>query len=302
MARRDRTSEFLQYRGVREKDVDSQSLLEHQHTFVEITPLWIQKLESVREVEHNIREKMEELDSLRKSHLKIEFSSSRDEREEEVLIDRAQDAVDNLFKQGERYVTELDLAFLRDLPDSGTDTELSILRNVKMCLINELGALSKTYRECQRRYLTDLKKQRAVTQKWGESDRQREIEQQLQTDAVMDHYLQKGMALEQVETILLNQQMVNERVKEFDRIYASMKSMHEMFTDMKTLVIEQGAVLDRIDYNMTVTHTRVQSAKAELQSAAEYEEGGMFKKCIFILIALIVILLVSLLVKIIMRH
>lgn len=37
-----------------------------------------------------------------------------------------------------------------------------------------------------------------------------------------------------------------------------------MFKDMNTLVIEQGAVLDRIDYNMTLTHTRVQRARTEL--------------------------------------
>ncbi|KEG11346.1 syntaxin [Trypanosoma grayi] len=299
MASRDRTAEFLQYRSVRPKHPDAQRLLEEEQEMhsMYVTPLWVEKMDDVRVIEKKIQEQMATLDSLRKNHLKIEFSSARDENQEEVQIEKAQDVIDSLFKHGEKVIRELDAAYLRDLPDSGTDAELSILRNVKMCLINELNNISKVYRESQRRYMMDVKKQHAVAQRWAGGERQRVIEQQLETDAVMDQYLQKGMTQEQVETILLNQHMVDERVKEFDRIYTSIKSLHEMFKDMNMLVIEQGAVLDRIDYNMTVTHSRVQKGKVELQKAAEYQEAGAFKLCVLFLVVLIIGLLIALLFK-----
>ncbi|ORC92198.1 syntaxin [Trypanosoma theileri] len=299
MATRDRTAEFLQYRSVRPRHPDAERLLaeEAQTTATYITPQWVEKMDDVRLVGQKIRTHMEVLEGLRKNHLKIEFSSARDEGEEEVKIDREQDLIDTLFKQGEKLIKEIDAAYMRDLPDSGTDAELSILRNVKMCLVNELNNISKIYRERQRRYMMDVKKQQAVAQRWAGGERQRVIEQQLETDAVMDQYLQKGMTQEQIETILLNQHMVDERVKEFDRIYTSIKSLHEMFKDMNTLVIEQGAVLDRIDYNMTVTHSRVQKAKVELQKAAEYQEAGAFKICVLFLVVLIIGLLIALFFK-----
>ncbi|ESL06263.1 syntaxin [Trypanosoma rangeli SC58] len=299
MASRDRTSEFLQYRSVRPRHPDAQRLLEEEEQLCStyVTPLWVEKMDDVRVIEKRIQEQMEVLEGLRRNHLKIEFSSSRDEGQEELRIERAQDVIDSLFKQCEKVVKELETAYMRDLPDSGTDMELSILRNVKMCLVNEINNISKVYRERQRRYMMDVKKQQAVAQRWAGGEHQRVIEQQLEADAVVDQYLQKGMTQEQVETILLNHHMVDERVKEFDRIYASIKSLHDMFKDMNTLVIEQGAVIDRIDYNMTVAHTRVQKARVELQKAAEYQQAGGFKICVLFLVVLIIGLLFALLVK-----
>lgn len=46
-----------------------------------------------------------------------------------------------------------------------------------MCLVNEINQISKVYRESQRRYMMDVKKQRAVTQRWAGGDRQRAVEQ-----------------------------------------------------------------------------------------------------------------------------
>lgn len=299
MATRDRTSEFLQYRAVRPRRPETEQLLAeeaHAHQ-VYITPLWVEKLEDVRVIEERIRDEMSSLEKRRKDHLKVEFRSNRDEGEEEAQIERSQDTIDGLFKQTEKVVKELDTAYMRDLPDGGTNAELSILRNVKMCLVNEVNGISKLYRESQRRYMMDVKKQQVVSQRWAGGDRQKAVEQQLENDALMDQYLQKGMTQDQIETIMLNQQMADERVKEFERIYSSIKSLHEMFKDMSTLVIEQGAVLDRIDYNMTITHTRVQKARVELQRAAEYQSAGTFKLCLLFMIVLIIGLMIALFFK-----
>lgn len=299
MATRDRTSEFLQYRATRPRRPETEQLLadeaEMHRTYV--MPLWVEKMNDVRAVERRIQEQMDHLERLRKEHLKVEFSSTRDESAEEADIDRAQDIIDSLFKQSEKSVKEVDHAFRADLPDGGTDAELSILRNVIMCLVNELNQVSKVYRESQRRYMMDVKKQHAVSQRWAGGDRQKVVEQQLENDALMDQYLQKGMTQDQIETIMLNQQMADDRVKEFERIYTSIKSLHEMFKDLNSLVIEQGAVLDRIDYNMTITHTRVQKARTELEQAARYQSAGTFKLCVMFMIVLIIGLAVALFFK-----
>ncbi|EPY20923.1 syntaxin 16 [Strigomonas culicis] len=299
MATRDRTQEFLNYRANRPRRPENERLLEEERNIhrTYIAPAWVERMDDVRGLERRINEQMDTLEGLRKHHLKVEFSSTRDEGEEEAQIDRAQDIIDGLFKQSEKMIKDLDAAYLADLPDGGTDAELNILRNVKMCLVNELNNISKVYRDSQRRYMMDVKKQQAVSQRWAGGDRQKVIEQQLENDALMDQYMQKGMTQDQIETIMLNQQMADERVKGFERIYSSIKSLHEMFKDLNTLVIEQGAVLDRIDYNMQITHTRVQKAKTELQKAAEYQSAGTFKLMVLFMIILIVGLMIALFFK-----
>lgn len=297
MTTRDRRTEFLQYRSIRPKSEEREQLLAEVSQTVYIVPAWIERMNDVRRVEKQIERQMSTLEELRRRHLKVEFSSSRDETQEEAEIEKCQDIIDGYFKDCEKIIIDLEKIYLKDLPDGETDSELSILRNVKMCLVNELNQISKVYRDSQRRYMIDVKKQRAVFDRWSGGDRQQMLEKELQNDALMDQYLQKGMTQEQVETIMLNQQLADDRVKEFERIFSSIKSLHEMFQDMNTLVIEQGAVLDRIDYNMNLTHTRVQKATTELKKAADYQKAGMFKLFVLFLIILIVGMVLALFFK-----
>ena len=71
---------------------------------VYVTPLWVEKMDDVRRVEEQIKEQMTALEKLRKDHLKVEFSSTRDESREEAAIEEAQDTIDRLFKQSEKGV------------------------------------------------------------------------------------------------------------------------------------------------------------------------------------------------------
>lgn len=295
MTTRDRTAEFLQYRSIRTKNGHSEKF--EDDTAISLRPMWIERMNDVRTVERMIKDQMSKLEEMRKHHLKVEFSAERDETQEEAEIEKCQDVIDAYFKKTEQIIANLEKAYLDDLPDGGTDSELSVLRNVKMCLVNELNELSKVYRDSQRRYMVDVKKQRAVFQRWAGGDRQQMLEQELENDALMDQYLQKGMTQEQVETIMLNQQLADDRLREFERIFTSIKSLHDMFQDMNTLVIEQGAVLDRIDYNMNLTHTRVQKARVELKKAADYQKAGMFKLCVLFMVIMIIGMIIALFFK-----
>ncbi|CCW69465.1 unnamed protein product [Phytomonas sp. Hart1] len=299
MATRDRTNEFVKYRTSRPRRPEAEELLAEEKRVhaVYTVPLWVEKMNLVRTVGKHIEEQVGVLAGLHKGHLRVEFSSARDEAQEEAQIEQAQDRIDRLFKESERQIHEVEAAYLRDLPDHGTDAELRILRNVKMSLVNEIADISAAYRETQRQYMMDVKKQQAVSQRWAGGDRQKSIEQQLENDALMDQYLQKGLSQAQIETVMLNQQMAQERVKEFERIYSSIKSMHEIFKDLGVLVIEQGTILDRIDYNMNLTHTRVQRARTELEKAAAYQSAGGFKICVLLMLVLIAGLTIALFFK-----
>lgn len=109
--------------------------------------------------------------------------------------------------------------------------------------------------------------------------------------------LERGITQDQLDTIQMEEQIVNDQRAEFQSLYNSLKSLNEMFKDLHALVIEQGTILDRIDYNMTVTHERMKKAHQELKAAAKHQDAGQFKLCILFIVVLIIGFTVALMVK-----
>lgn len=299
MATRNRTDEFLQLRGFkRSKRGDTDRLLtEEGARAVTVTPNWVHKMEDVRAVEKQISAQLQELDHQHKEHLKVQFGVSRDDDREQREIERITVALSRKFKEAEEAVGDLDVTFKEELTEGGTEAELSILHNVKMCLVNEVTKLSRVFRDAQRHYMKELQKQKNIRERWSGGTRQKEIQERMERDAMMDSYIQRGFTQDQIETIILNQHTVEDRDREFQEIYASIKTIHEMFKDLHTLIMEQGTVLDRIDYNMTMAHDKVVKARKELQAAAKHQEAGRFKLCVMFLVVMIIGFLIALMFK-----
>jgi syntaxin 16 len=304
MATRNRTEEFINLRAMRvtRRDSDDKELLERSSGMTAIpveAPAWVAVMQSIRQIENQIAMEHQHVEELHREHLKVQFGGDRDQEAEEREIESATQSISRKFKLAENEIKSLDEVFRRDLgPDGGSNAELSILRNAKMCLVHEIGMLSKQVRDGQRRYLKALEKQKAVRDRFAGGARQRAVEDRLKEEARMDDYLQRGCTQEQVEDILINSRLADERDQEFQNILTSIKSLHEMFQDLHTLVIEQGTMLDRIDHNMTVTHERVVQGKIQLEKAAKHQEAGTFQLCVLLLVVMIIGFAIALMVKV----
>ena len=53
-----------------------------------------------------------------------------------------------------------------------------------------------------------------------------------------------------------------------------------LFKDLSNLVIEQGTILDRIDYNVLEAKTNVQKGNVELQKTLKREKSWRARGCI----------------------
>jgi len=60
--------------------------------------------------------------------------------------------------------------------------------------------------------------------------------------------------------------MALERNEKINRIINSIKNLNAIFQQMSLLVVDQGTILDRIDYNIRKAHERAKKAKEELFS------------------------------------
>jgi syntaxin 16 len=63
------------------------------------------------------------------------------------------------------------------------------------------------------------------------------------------------------------------------------------------LVIDQGTILDRIDFNMENAVEHAKEGITQLQKAEEHQKNALPMKCIIALVVLIVIMLIILIVK-----
>ena len=89
-------------------------------------------------------------------------------------------------------------------------------------------------------------------------------------------------------------QLIEARDIELDKISKKMNNLQELFKDLNIIVIEQGTILDRIDYNIDFAFENVKKGKKKITQANESHKGECFRNAILFL--LIVIFLESCLI------
>lgn len=74
----------------------------------------------------------------------------------------------------------------------------------------------------------------------------------------------------QLAQITSNERAISQREKEISEIAKSINSLATIFKDLQTMVIDQGTILDRIDYNIEQTAVHVEAAHEELVKVVPY--------------------------------
>ena len=92
--------------------------------------------------------------------------------------------------------------------------------------------------------------------------------------------------------------ILQKRDNELNILLNSINDLAEVFKDMQTLVMEQGTILDRIDYNIESSIINIQESNKNLKKAEEHLKKSCFTKVIFIMLFIIFIEICLILMKI----
>ena len=84
-------------------------------------------------------------------------------------------------------------------------------------------------------------------------------------------------------------QMLKKRDSELNQLLNSVNDLAGIFKDMQVLVMEQGSILDRIDYNIDIASTNVVKGKNSLIKANDYHKNNCFRNIIIVLLVCIFI-------------
>ena len=86
-----------------------------------------------------------------------------------------------------------------------------------------------------------------------------------------------------------NNIQLRQRDEDLTNLLKSVNELASIFKDMQTLVMEQGTILDRIDYNIDIASSNITSGKKSISKADKHLKNNCFRNVIIILIVIIFI-------------
>lgn len=85
-----------------------------------------------------------------------------------------------------------------------------------------------------------------------------------------------------------NETVIAQREREIEDIAQGIIELANIFQELQTMVIDQGSMLDRIDYNVERMAVDMKAADKELTVATGYQKKSIKRKIIFLLLLLVV--------------
>ncbi|XP_074644753.1 syntaxin-16-like isoform X2 [Tubulanus polymorphus] len=250
-----------------------------------LPPEWIDGVEEVQYEVSRIKQKWKELSTLHDKHMNR--PTLDDSVDEEHAIEIQTREITQMFSRCQRLVQQI-VAKGRH----ATIQEQKVTNNITNALARTLTELSTTFRQGQSNYLKKLKNREERSNRYFQTDMTFMDEQTTAEDEVYD----RGFTDVQLRIVEDNSIMVQQREKEIAQIVRSIHDLNEIFKDLASMVVDQGTILDRIDFNLEQTQSTVESGLQQLQKAEKYQKKNRKMLCILglaVTIILLIIILIS---------
>ncbi|EAX98639.1 SNARE domain containing protein [Trichomonas vaginalis G3] len=92
----------------------------------------------------------------------------------------------------------------------------------------------------------------------------------------------------------MQQRQNNQELEEMTR---RAREVQELFSDLATIISDQGTIIDRIDYNISEALTNAQKGHEAVEEAEKYQKGSKMWICAMIMGILVLILFIIALLK-----
>ena len=162
--------------------------------------------------------------------------------------------------------------------DNNDNTNNMIKLNMQQTLIKKISDFTKKFKinqEMHNKKYKDLVGEDDPTFQINTSSKQNNNE----VNNTIDNFLMT----EEKDSVLMR------RDTQLNDLLDSVNDLAQIFKDMQSLVMEQGSILDRIDYNIDIAATNVTSGKNSIIKANEYHKNNCFRNVIIVVLVVIFI-------------
>ncbi|KAG6611483.1 syntaxin-like protein [Phytophthora cinnamomi] len=268
------------------------ALLQDAHEFPEgehgdvHKPEWTRFADSADESIRLLHAKLEYLQLLHTRRLMIRFDDSEIQQEREINC--LTEEITALFHKADRSLKKITRTFVGGEP-SPSPADRLVRLNTQRAIAGRLQEISIQFRARQREYL-----QRLQLQKFGsEIFDVDEMEKGAARAGESFRFGNKATA----QTMDHTEYDIRARDIEIQRIAKSVATLATMFKEVAEMVIDQGTLIDRIDYNMEQVVERMRSGLNQLDRAEKYQRNTRPERCIFLLLSLITLCFFILVMK-----
>ncbi|KAJ6434555.1 hypothetical protein OIU84_018129 [Salix udensis] len=249
---------------------------------VGLPPAWVDVSEEIAANVQRARTKMVEL---AKAHAKALMPSFGDGKEDQLTIEGLTQEITGLLRKSEKQ--------LKRLAAAGPSEDSNVRKNVQRSLATDLQNLSMELRKKQSTYLKRLRQQ-----KEGQDGDDLEMNLNGGRSIIDDDNLDDMVFNEHQMTKLKKSEAITvEREREIQQVVESVNELAQIMKDLSVLVIDQGTIVDRIDYNIQNVATTVEEGLKQLQKADRTQKRGGMVMCATVLVIMCAVMLVLLILK-----
>lgn len=245
-----------------------------------LPPQWTNRMDEIQLEISKIKKRMKDLSVHHDRHLNR--PTLDDGTEEEQLINTKTQEITQMFQRCQRLVQQFNASSRLT-----TGQEQMMVRNMVSSVARSLQELSTSFRITQSAYLKKLQGREERSNQYFSSNL---TMHGTQTDDLNDMRF-SDVQLQMVED---NTLFVQQREKEILQIVQSIQDLNDIFKELATMIVDQGTILDRIDYNIEQTSTHVEKGLEQLQKAEKHQKKSRKMLIIAVLFVIIIVLLIIL--------
>ncbi|KAF2100926.1 SNARE complex subunit Tlg2 [Rhizodiscina lignyota] len=262
-----------------------------------LPPRWLDIQDEVTEHLTEIAKKTRQLEQLHQKHVLPGFDDEDVKKREEREIEKLTQEITRSFHSCQTAIKRID-GMLRESQQQGnlTSADETMAKNLKISLATRVGEVSALFRKKQAAY---LKKLRAISGFASPLPGASTPVQNPYTDpSLMDSEVDRTISLNALQQTAQkreqklisnpNETIIAQREREIEDIATGIIELSNIFQELQTMVIDQGTMLDRIDYNVEKMGEEVKGAEKELKVATNYQKRSVKRKIMLLLLLCIV--------------
>ncbi|POS87853.1 t-SNARE, partial [Erysiphe pulchra] len=260
-----------------------------------LPPRWVDISDQVTEILKDVAFTAQKLDRLHQQHVLPGFNDEEEvKKKEEIEIEHLTQGITKRFHECQRAIQKIETLVRESKAQGGISKGEEIMaKNIQISLAGKVQEASAAFRKKQSAYLKKLRGTSGMNAPIdGTSINTFSDRSVLETDADKSY---SQLTLQ--KTSDSSDAVISQREREITDIAQGIIELADIFQELQTMIIDQGTMLDRIDYNVERMSTNVKAANKELNVASSYQRKGTRRRAIFLLILLVIGMFILLMLK-----
>jgi len=267
-----------------------------------LPPRWADISDEVTEYLTDIASKSVKLEKLHQKHVLPGFDDEEVKRNEEGEIERLTQDITRGFHDCQKAIQRVEQMVRENKQQGGISKgEETMARNIQISLAGRVQEASAGFRKKQSAYLKKLRGLSGMNPSIDRSSTPSSYtpytDPSLMESDADKSYSQSTLQQTSQKQLTSNDAAIMQREREITDIAQGIIELADIFKELQTMIIDQGTMLDRIDYNVERMAVDVKAADKELNVASGYQRKGTKRRIIFLLILLVVGMFILLIIK-----